>query len=319
MAQIGFGYQIVPRGQGDPATEPYPSHRLMLEDAQLAAQLGFDTIWVPDHFYMERPTWLETYPDAWTMLTAIGVTTERVRLGTQVMNAGFRHPAVLAKMAGALQELCGGRLLLGVGAGNQAHEHNAFGFDFERRIGRFKEYLPILSRLLNGETVTLEGRYFRLRVASLQTAVPKVPLLVAAGGEQTLALTARYASAWNPFGVGWDPAAFRAQYDKLKQACQAIGRDVGELEVSAMAYLAVATDAAEVRATDAALAAQDLPENVIRRTLVGTPDQIADRLRLLVQEGVQHFVCIVSQVYRPETFRERVEILAREVFPRVRA
>jgi len=159
-------------------TVGFLSARSSAATSQRAAQLGFDTIWIPDHFYMERPTKLETYPDAWTLLSAIGVTTERVRLGTQVIAAGFRHPALLAKMAGALQELSGGRLLLGIGAGNQAHEHNAFGFDFDRRIGRFKEYLAILTALLNGETVTLEGRYYSLHEASLRTAVPKVPLLM---------------------------------------------------------------------------------------------------------------------------------------------
>lgn len=321
MPRIGFGYQIVPRGQGDPATEPYPSHRLMLQDAQRAAQLGFDSIWVPDHFYMQRPTKLETYPDAWTLLTAIGMTTERVRLGTQVIAAGFRHPALLAKMAGALQELCGGRLLLGIGAGNQSHEHAAFGFDFERRIGRFKEYLAVLTGLLNGETVTLEGRHYTLREASLHTAVPKVPLLIASGGEQMLALTARYASAWNPVGAGWDPAALRAKYDALARACRQIDRDVRDLEVSHMAYVGVAADAAEARATAEALAAENLstPELVTLRTYVGTPDQIAARMRALTEAGVRHFVCIVSQVYRPDRFMDHVELLAREVFPRVRA
>lgn len=321
MPSIGFGYQIVPRGEGDPTTEPYPSHRLMLRDAQRAEELGFDTIWVPDHFYMERPRRLETYPDCWTLLTAIGMTTGRVRLGTQVIAAGFRHPALLAKMAGALQELCGGRLLLGIGAGNQAHEHDAFGLDFERRIGRFKEYLAILTALLAGETVTHAGRHYTLREASLRTAVPKVPLLIAAGGEQMLALTARYAAAWNPAGVGWDPTAMAGKYDALASACRSIGRDVRGIEVTHMAYVGVAADAAEARATAEALAAENLttPEIITRRTYVGTPDQIAARMRALAEAGVQHFVCIVSQVHRPERFSEHVEMLAREVFPRVRA
>src|SRR5207249_3499780 len=117
-------------------------------------------VWVPDHFYMERPTKIETFPDCWTLLTAIGVSTERVKLGTMVLAAGFRHPALLAKAAGALQELSDGRLILGIGAGNQVNEHNAFDLGFDRRIGRFKEYLPLMARLMDGETVDHEGRHY---------------------------------------------------------------------------------------------------------------------------------------------------------------
>ena len=103
----------------------------MLRDAQYAEKLGFDAVWVPDHFYFERPAGIETFPDAWTLLTAIAMKTERVKLGTNVVAATFRHPSLMAKMAGALQDLSGGRLLLNMGAGNQIKEHAAFGFDFE--------------------------------------------------------------------------------------------------------------------------------------------------------------------------------------------
>src|SRR4051812_42541770 len=96
-----FGYLAQPRGEGDPAVEPRPSHRLMLRDAQQAERLGFDMVWISDHFYTERPTTLETCPEGWTLMTAVGVTTERVRLGSLVMAAGFRHPALMAKMAAA--------------------------------------------------------------------------------------------------------------------------------------------------------------------------------------------------------------------------
>ncbi|MDP8923121.1 MAG: LLM class flavin-dependent oxidoreductase [Chloroflexota bacterium] len=322
MPAIQFGYHTVPRGEGDPATEPHPSHRLMLRDAQQAERLGFDSVWVPDHFYFERFGRLETYPDLWTLLTAIGVTTERVRIGTNVIAATFRHPALLAKMAGALQELCDGRLILGMGAGNQPHEHNAFGLDFERRIGRFKEYIPILTALLNGETVSFEGRYFTLREASLRTAVPKVPLWIAAGGEQMFALTAKYAGGWNAAGgAGGDPAVFKAKYDGLAQACRVAGRDVKDMDVCLLTFLAPEPDAATARRTLEGLAAHtnSTPEEVQKRTAVGTPDEIAARLRPFAELGVNHFICAVSLPPDPERYWERVELLAREVFPRVKA
>jgi alkanesulfonate monooxygenase SsuD/methylene tetrahydromethanopterin reductase-like flavin-dependent oxidoreductase (luciferase family) len=225
-------------------------------------------------------------------------------------------------MAGALQELSGGRLLLGIGAGNQVHEHTAFGLDFERRVGRFKEYMTILAALLDGETVTFEGRYYTLREASLRTVVPKVPIWIAAGGEQMFALTAKYASGWNPAGgVGWDPAAFTEKYEGLARACRAAGRDVASIEISHLSFLAVEPDAATARETLEAIAAETrtTPEAALRRTAVGTPDQVAAAMRRLVDVGVTHFMCGVSQTPHPERYWDRVELLVREVFPRVRA
>src|SRR5260370_13997082 len=100
-------------------------------------------------------------------MTAIGVTTERVQIGSMVMAAAFHHPALLAKMAGALQELKGGRLLLGVGAGNQIAEHTAFGLGFAHRVRRLDEYLQILHPLLANKLVTLHGPFYHLTDARL--------------------------------------------------------------------------------------------------------------------------------------------------------
>jgi alkanesulfonate monooxygenase SsuD/methylene tetrahydromethanopterin reductase-like flavin-dependent oxidoreductase (luciferase family) len=130
----------------------------MLHYAKRAEALGFDSVWVPDHFFFQgSPGVLTPYPEAWTLMTAIGATTERIQIGSMVLAAAFRHPALLAKMAGALQELSGGRVLLGVGAGNQVAEHTAFGLGFDHRVQRFTEYLEILHGLLRNEMVT--GRW----------------------------------------------------------------------------------------------------------------------------------------------------------------
>lgn len=316
-----FGYFTQPRGQGDPASEPYPSHKLMQRDAQEAERLGFDAVWVPDHIYMQWQGSLQAFPEAWTLLTAIGTTTERVRIGSMVMAAGFRHPAVVAKMAGALQELVGGRLVLGLGAGNQTHEHNAFDFAFDRRIGRFKEYLPILSRLMAGETVSVEGRHYTLREATLRTVVPPVPIWIAAGADQMFDLTVRYGAGWNAAGgAGFDPTVFKPKYDGFAAACARAGRRVSDYEVSHLSFLGVAADAADARETLDAMAGENGadPAALARSRAIGTPDQIASRMRAMVELGVDHFVCIVNTSPHPERYAERVELLAREVLPRLR-
>jgi alkanesulfonate monooxygenase SsuD/methylene tetrahydromethanopterin reductase-like flavin-dependent oxidoreductase (luciferase family) len=321
MPGLEFGVHLISRGEGDPATTPFPSHRVMLEDGVRVEQLGFDSVWVPDHFYFERPSGIETFPDAWTLLTAIGVKTERVKLGTNVIAATFRHPALMAKMAGALQELSGGRLLLGIGAGNQVKEHTAFDLDFPRRIGRFKEYLPIMCGLLNGETVTFEGRYFAVREASLRTIVPEVPVWIASGGPQMFELTARYASGWNMAGGGTDPAAIKEKYEGFATACRAAGRDPKEFDICKMTFVAIAPDAASAKrmVEEQATRSNLTPQELAARQIVGTPDEVVAWLRTLTEIGVNHHIFSVSESEQWPNYWDAAELLTREVIPRVRA
>lgn len=317
---LGFGVHLVSRGAGDPASSPFPSHRVMLEDGVCAEQLGFDAVWLPDHYYFERSSGLETYPEVWTLLTAIAVKTERILLGTNVLAATFRHPALMAKMAGALQEVSGGRFVLGLGAGNQTHEHAAFGLDFEHRVGRLKEYLPIMTRLMNGETVTFDGRYFTLHEASLRTFVPQVPLWLASGGPQMFDLTARYASGWNMAGGGMDAVTVKDKLSAFGAACQAAGKRLQDFDVCKMTFMAIAADAASVRTMTEELAvkAKVSPEMLATRTLVGTPDQIAAWLRTLTDLGVNHHILQVAESDQWPNYQDALELVAREVVPQVR-
>jgi alkanesulfonate monooxygenase SsuD/methylene tetrahydromethanopterin reductase-like flavin-dependent oxidoreductase (luciferase family) len=321
MPPLGFGVHLISRGDGDPATTPFPSHRLMAEDGARVERLGFDAVWLPDHYYVERPWGLETFPEVWTLLTAIALKTERVTLGTNVLAATFRHPAMTAKMAGAVQELCGGRFILGLGAGNQAREHAAFGLDFEHRVGRFKEYLPIVAGLLDGETVTVDGRYFTLREASLRTVVPPTPIWVAAGGPQMFALTARHATGWNMAGGGADPALVKAKYDEFAATCRAAGRDVTDVDICKMSFIAVAADAAAARAMTDELATKSrvTPEALAARTVVGTPDELAAYVRSLTAIGVTHHILSVAESEQWPNYWAAMELVAREILPRVRA
>jgi alkanesulfonate monooxygenase SsuD/methylene tetrahydromethanopterin reductase-like flavin-dependent oxidoreductase (luciferase family) len=321
MPSLGFGVHLISRGEGDPATTPFPSHRVMLEDGVRVERLGFDAVWLPDHYFFTRPSGSETFPEVWTLLTAIALNTERVKLGTNVLAATFRHPALMAKMAGAVQELSDGRLLLGIGAGNQVNEHTAFGLDFEHRIGRFKEYLPIMSRLLTGETVTFEGRYFTLREASLRTVVPHVPVWVASGGSQMFELTARYGHGWNIAGGGTDPAAIQAKHDGFAAACRAAGRDIKDFDVCKMTFTGLAPDAAAAKrmADELATKSSLTPEALAARMVVATPDGLAERLRTLTSIGVNHHIFSISESDEWPNYWDAVELAIREVVPRVRA
>ena len=312
---IGFG---APRGLGDPSKLGPPSHTRMLEYAQRAEQLGFDSVWIPDHFYFERPAGVFTpYPEAWTMMTSVLATTKRVRVGSMVLAAGFRHPALLAHMASALHELSGGRLILGLGAGNQIAEHTAFGLGFDRRVGRFEEYLEILTSLLDGQTVTLNGKHYQLQEASLLRPTPRPPIVIAAGGERMTRLTAKYADGWNAAGGG----DFEQRLAELKAQVKAAGRDPDNFEITYSATVMVAKDAAEAERyvdTLAAIPPAMSPDEVRSRFVVGTPDQVVERLKRPLSWGANHLVLAIGA--QPFTLwsDDMLELFAREVLPRLK-
>jgi len=318
--RIGFG---VPRGIGDPTRFGPPNHRHMLGYAQRAEALGFDSVWVPDHFFFERrPGVLVPYPEAWTLMTAIGATTERVQIGSMVLAAAFRHPALLAKMAGALQELTGGRVLLGVGAGNQVAEHTAFGLGFDHRVGRFAEYLEILHGLLANETVTLRGKHYQVVDASLRMPHPPVPIWVAASGKRMLDLAARYASGWNGGGAtSPEGEPFRSRLAGLRAACQAVGRDPDQIEISYAPTVLVLPDAAAAREVVDKLTAEPpgrTPEDVRNRSVIGTPDEVAAGLQRIVDWGATHLICSLGAEMFTLWSDSTLELFAHEVLPRVR-
>jgi alkanesulfonate monooxygenase SsuD/methylene tetrahydromethanopterin reductase-like flavin-dependent oxidoreductase (luciferase family) len=318
--RIGLG---VPRRIGDPSG-PFtrPNYHTMVRYGQLAESLGFDSVWVPDHFYYEWPPGVfEPYPEAWTLLTAIGAITQRVQIGTMALAAGFRHPAMLAKMAGALQHLTDGRLVLGIGAGNQRTEHTPFGMDFDGRVSRLTEYLQILRGLLANEYITLNGRYYTLGDASLLQPRRRVPIWVAGSGPRMLSITAVYASGWNwADGFNGDGASFRSALAQLRLACERHGRNLDDIEISSLANVLVLPDAAETRALiDRIGATTGWPSAKVRdRYVIGTPDEVARRLALAVEWGVNHLVCSIGG--RPFTLWSdaMLELFAREVLPRLR-
>ena len=320
MPELGFGVHLISRGEGDPATSPFPSHRLMTDDGVRIEQLGFDSVWLPDHYYFDRPSGIETFPEVWTLLTAIAMKTEKLKLGTNVLSATFRHPGMMAKMGGAIQDLSGGRFILGIGAGNQVNENTAFGHNFTNRVGAFKEYMPILSGLLKGETVTLDGRYFKLKDASLRTFVPDVPIWVASGGPQMFALTAKYATGWNMAGGGTDPAAIAEKYDGFAAACTAAGKNVKDFDVCKMTFTAVAADeAAATRLKDEMATKSNLtPEALAARMVVGTPATIAEHLKATTAIGVNHHIFSVAESEQWPNYWDAVELLTKEVIPAVR-
>jgi alkanesulfonate monooxygenase SsuD/methylene tetrahydromethanopterin reductase-like flavin-dependent oxidoreductase (luciferase family) len=317
MVKIGM---FIPRGVGDPRRFGPPSLKSIVRYGQRADDLGFDSLFVPDHFFIERPKGtLVPYPEAWTTMTALVSATKRIRVGSMVLAAGFRHPALLAKMAGALQELADGRLILGVGTGNQPIEHETFGLGFEGRAGRFAEYLAILTALLKNEHVTLHGKHYRVDDAWLRMDSPAVPIWIAATGDRTIGLAARYAAGWNGGGANTvDGEPFVSHLAKLRGACRTIGRDPSELEISSFTTAIVSPDERHAAGVVAALGeinGGQSEESLRRQYVLGTPEQVVAALRQQVRWGVTHF--IISHGPQPSTLwsDETLELFGREVLP----
>ncbi|MEA2546506.1 MAG: hypothetical protein QOI09_1779, partial [Chloroflexota bacterium] len=173
--------------------------------ARLAESMGFDGVWISDHVGFGDPAgeapgaWRGAW-ESWTVLAALAAATEHVRLGTYVLNTPFRNPALLAKMAETLDEISGGRLILGLGAGWNEIEFSSYGFPFADRFDRFEDALRIITSMLRTGRATHAGRIEQARDARLEPRGPRpagLPVMVGAGAPRMLRLTAELADHWN--------------------------------------------------------------------------------------------------------------------------
>ncbi len=205
--------------------------------ARAAEEVGFDSIWVGDHYLYrddgrpERGPW-----EAWTLLAGLATITERVTLGPLVACLNFHHPAVLAKTAATVDELSGGRLVVALGAGWNRTEFEAFGIPFDHRASRFAEGFEIVRRLLDGERVSFEGRFHRTRDAVLlPRPARRPPMMVGSTGARVLAATLPSVDVWNTW-YDWYGNTAEGLGSKLREiddACERAGRDPATLERSA--------------------------------------------------------------------------------------
>jgi len=209
------------------------------EVSAMASQVeaaGLDSVWVYDHLLSAEGdgppegTW-----EAWSVLSALAVTTSRVRLGTLVCCTTFRHPGLMAKMAHTVAEISGDRLILGLGAGWHEPEYRAFGFPFDHRVERFAESLEITATMLRDGRATVSGAYYSVRdapVLPLRAGGARVPILVGSAGPRMAALVARWADAWNTAWYGLPGPKFEERYDLVRAACDEIGRDPSTIDIT---------------------------------------------------------------------------------------
>jgi alkanesulfonate monooxygenase SsuD/methylene tetrahydromethanopterin reductase-like flavin-dependent oxidoreductase (luciferase family) len=286
--QIGLmmrnGDHLVPgAGRVVPWTE-------LQEIAGAADEVGVDTLFVPDHLIFRkhgnfdvpegesRGSW-----EAWTLLSAFAAVTRKVTLGPFVACTSFREPALLAKMADTLDEVSGGRLILGLGAGYHEPEYTAFGYPFDHLASRFEEALQIILPLLKGEHVTFHGTYYNVEDCELRPRGPRKsgpPVWIGGRQPRMMRLIAQHADAYNTVaGGGLD--ALRSQLEQLDDACEAVGRDPGTILKTIAVFVAYP-------------GSEDCPGGIHPQALRGTPGEIADQFQALYEEGIEHITLFAA-------------------------
>jgi F420-dependent oxidoreductase-like protein len=257
------------------ASQSWPD---LSEVAAYAASSGWDGLWVADHFMPASGSLDAPMLECWAVLAGLATSVPRVRLGSLVAGNTYRHPAVLANMAATIDQLSGGRLVLGLGSGWQENEHAAYGlefFDTAGRLARLEEACAVIHGLLTEQRANFDGRYYHLVDAPLDPkgAGRRLPLLVGGGGEKvTLRIVARWADEWNTWGT---PDVLATKGAVLERHCEALGRDPAEIARSAQVM---------VNLDGAAPPSRPMP------TLTVSAGEMQEQLAAYAEAGVDEFI-----------------------------
>jgi alkanesulfonate monooxygenase SsuD/methylene tetrahydromethanopterin reductase-like flavin-dependent oxidoreductase (luciferase family) len=278
--------------------------------ARRAEELGYDTLWVGDHLLYRfvdgstRGPW-----EVWTLLSAIAASTSRIRLGPLVASTAFHAPAMLAKLAATVDEVSGGRLILGLGAGWNETEFRAFGFPFDHRIDRFEEAFTIVRTLLRDGAIDFDGRYHQARDCELLPRPARPggpPLLIGSKGERMLRITLPHVDAWNVWFADTDnsPDGVPPLRDLVDGICRDVGRDPAAIE---------RTVAVQVRLTGGRGRTQGDTARPPVAPLAGSPDVMAEELRAYARQGIGEVQLVLDPITLAslEEFAPVLELLDR--------
>lgn len=290
----------------------------LLAVAQAADRLGFDGFFRSDH-YLHMGSGVDGLPgptDAWVTLAGLARETSRIRLGTLVSPVTFRYPGVLAIQVAQVDQMSGGRVELGLGAGWYENEHSAYGIPFPpRRFDLLEEQLAIVTGLWStpvGERFSFDGEHYRIADSPglPKPAQPQIPVIVGGQGPtRTPALAARYAAEYNCFLGPLDEVGQR--FDRVRSACDDGGRDPDSMTFSVMAPVCVGSSEAELQRRAAAIGPD--VATLRERAIAGTPDEVVDLLTNVTKVGASR---VYLQVWGLSDL-DHLELIAREVAPHV--
>jgi F420-dependent oxidoreductase-like protein len=289
-----------------------------LEIAVLAEELGYDSLWVYDHVHNVPVPSNQSVFECWATVAAISQRTSRVRLGQMVGCASYRNPALLAKVTATIDVISGGRLDWGVGAGWYQQEYSAYGWEFPSakvRIAMLRDTVEIVRALWTEPSVTHQGRHLSVNAAQCDPKPlqrPHPPILIGGGGEQlTLRVVARLADRSN---WGGRPEEWAHKAEVLRGHCRDVGRDYDEIQKTWSPELFVRETEAEVRDAGTRSFWGEPVESWTAGNLVGTPEQVAEKVKAYIDLGCTGFYPWCSDYPDDTTLR----LFAERVIPELR-
>jgi len=305
MANMQFGVSL-------------PQIKRSWQETRAAAEemdrLGFHSVWFNDHLY-GIPMPAIPIMEAWTALSAVAAVTSKVELGTLVTPVGFRNPALLAKMVATLDQISGGRVIVGLGSGWFEQEFRGYGLDFppvQKRLQQLDEAIELMRRMWSEEQVTFEGRHFHTDAVYCEPKpARKPPVMIGGGGEKVLLrLVAKHADIWNNLAVNLEQLGKKIEV--LHRHCASVGRDPATIRISQQTMVVLGEDEAD---------AQSKKEKAARiygghmgSGIAGTAEQCIDQINALATKGCS---LVVIEFFGRDV-REPAQLFAERVMPAFR-
>ena len=261
--------------------------------ATLAEDVGFDSLWVGDHLLYRNAGEPAKGPwEAWSQMAALAAITTRVEIGPLVAASSFHSPAMLAKKAATVDEISGGRLILGLGAGWNETEYAAFGFAYDHRVSRFEEAFTIIRTLLREGAIDFDGDYYQVRDCELLPRGPRPegpPLMVGSEGPRMLRITMPHVDAWNAWHAWYGNSldGLPGVLDKVDSACREVGRDPREVLRTTTVLLELAGGTGRESGNTDTRSVEPLR---------GSTEQIAAGLRAYAQHGIGHLQLVLDPI-----------------------
>jgi F420-dependent oxidoreductase-like protein len=255
----------------------------VLELSRHAEATGWDGLWYADHFMPNQADNSGPTNESWTTVAALAALVPRVRIGPLVSGNTYRHPALVAKMAATLDIISGGRLMLGMGAGWQENEHEAYGLQYGsigERLRRLDEACEVITGMLSNDRTSFDGEFYHVTDAPLnpKPVQSTLPLLIGAMGEKVaLRIVAKHATAWNTWA---DPEVFAHKSAVLDKHCADVGRDPGSIERTVVALVLLSDDSDAVEAL----------RGGGRPAMAGSTDEVRRTMQAYVDAGVSEFI-----------------------------
>jgi alkanesulfonate monooxygenase SsuD/methylene tetrahydromethanopterin reductase-like flavin-dependent oxidoreductase (luciferase family) len=257
--------------------------------ARTAEDVGFDSLWVGDHLLYRDEQGVRGPWEVWSVLAALGEVTQRVELGPLVASTSFHSPAMLAKKAVTVDEISGGRLILGLGAGWNQTEYEAYGFPYDHRVSRFEEAFTIIRTLIREGAIDFLGEFYQLREMELiPPARPDLPILIGSNGPRMLRIAAPHVQMWNTWyaSYGNTPRGLGELMSIVDDAAHDVGRDPTEIVRTAAALVQLEGGTGRRAGT----------ERPVTPPITGTADDIAAALHTLSEAGIGHIQLVVDPI-----------------------